>query len=70
MTHLDDKLDEVKNDIKTGVGEATGNEQMEAEGRVGKKADEAKEGVENAVEDAKEGVAEKVNDVLDGDKHS
>lgn len=49
---------------KEAVGNATGDEQMEAEGKM----DQAKAAVKDKVEDAKDWAAEKFNDVTNNDK--
>jgi uncharacterized protein YjbJ (UPF0337 family) len=49
---------------KEAVGDATDNEQLEAEGKM----DQAKAGVKDKVEDAKDAVAEKFNDMTDHNK--
>ena len=48
---------------KEAVGSATGDEQMEAEGKM----DQAKAAVKDKVEDVKDWAAEKFNDMTDRD---
>jgi len=55
------KADEVKGKIKEGVGNATDNEQWQAEGR----ADQVKGGLKQAGEKVKD-AAEKVKDAIQG----
>jgi uncharacterized protein YjbJ (UPF0337 family) len=55
------KADEVKGKIKEGVGNATDNEQWQAEGR----ADQVKGGLKQAGEKVKD-AAEKVKDAVTG----
>lgn len=57
------KSEEVSGKAKEGVGDATGNEQLEAEG----KFDQAKSRVKQGVEDFKDDAAEKFNDLTDRD---
>jgi len=56
--------EDFKGKTKEAVGSATGDEQMEAEGKV----DQAKATVKDKYEDAKDAVAEKFNDLTDGDE--
>ena len=61
----DDKMsnaaEDMKGKAKEAVGSATGNDQMEADGKL----DQAKAAVKDKVEDVKDAVAEKFNDVTD-----
>jgi uncharacterized protein YjbJ (UPF0337 family) len=56
-------FEDAKGKVKEGVGSATDNEQLEAEG----KFDQAKASAKDKVEDAKDAVAEKYNDATDND---
>ena len=56
---MQNAAEDMKGKAKEGIGSATGNEQMEAEGKM----DQAKAEVKDKVEDAKDWAAEKVNDV-------
>ncbi len=58
-----DKAQELTGKGKQGVGEATGNESLKAEGH----KDEAAGKIKGAGEDLKEKAAEKFNDITDGD---
>lgn len=65
---IDDKISNATQDIvgkvKEGIGDATDNERLEAEGR----ADQAEATVRKGVEDMKDGVknaADKVKDAVD-----
>jgi len=60
---MQNAAEDLKGKAKEGFGSATGDEQMEAEGKM----DQAKAEVKDKVEDAKDWVAEKVNDVTDHD---
>ena len=61
----DDKMsnaaEDMKGKAKEAVGSATGNDQMEADGKL----DQAKAAVKDKVEDVKDAVAEKFNDMTD-----
>jgi len=61
----DDKMsnaaEDMKGKAKEAVGSATGDEQMEADGKM----DQAEAAVKDKVEDVKDAVAEKFNDVTD-----
>ncbi|MCR6713138.1 MAG: CsbD family protein [Demequina sp.] len=63
----EDKMQNAAEDLagkaKEAVGSATGDEQMEAEGKM----DQAKSAVKDKVEDVKDWAAEKFNDVTDRD---
>jgi len=52
-----------KGQAKEAVGSATGNEQMEAEGKI----DQASAAAKDKVEDVKDWAAEKFNDMTDDD---
>jgi len=60
---LDNAAEGAIGKAKEAVGSATGNEQLEAEG----KFDQAKATAKDKVEDVKDAVAEKVNDWTDDD---
>ncbi len=60
---LSNAAEDAKGQLKEGFGSATGNEQMEAEG----KADQASAHLKDKVEDVKDAVAEKVNDLTSKD---
>ncbi|MGC4174918.1 CsbD family protein [Demequina sp.] len=53
-----------KGKAKEHIGEATGDEQMEAEGKM----DQASAAVKDKVEDVKDWAAEKFNNMTDDDK--
>ena len=53
--------EDLKGKVKEGAGKATGDEQLEAEG----KFDQFKASAKDKVEDAKDAVAEKFNDSTD-----
>jgi len=61
----DDKMsnaaEDMKGKAKEAVGSATGDEQMEADGKM----DQAEAAVKDKVEDVKDAVAEKFNDMTD-----
>jgi len=63
----DDRIGNAAEDFmgkaKETFGDATDNEQLEAEGKM----DQAKAGVKDKFEDAKDAVAEKFNDMTDDD---
>ena len=63
----EDKMQNAAEDLagkaKEAVGSATGDEQMEAEGKM----DQAKAAVKDKVEDVKDWAAEKFNDMTDHD---
>ena len=61
---LGNAAEDAKGKTKEGVGKATGNEQMEAEG----KWDQTKADAKDKVEDVKDAVAEKYNDVTNRDE--
>lgn len=65
---MGDQWDKVKGKTKVAVGDATGNETMEAEGHIQEKTAEAKETIKDTAEDVKEDVAEKFNDAVN--KHN
>lgn len=56
--------EDMKGEAKEGFGKATGDSQMEAEG----KTDQAKADIKDKFEDAKDWVTDKFNDVADGVK--
>lgn len=55
--------EDLKGQVKETTGKATGDEQMEASGKL----DQAKAGLKDKVEDVKDAVAEKFNDATDKD---
>lgn len=57
------KSEELSGKAKEGVGDLTGNEQLEAEGKM----DQTKSKFKQGVEDFKDDVAEKFNDLTDRD---
>jgi len=61
---LSNAAEDAKGRLKEGVGKATNDEQLEAEGNV----DQAKASAKDKVEDAKDAVAEKYNDLTDRNK--
>lgn len=58
---LGNAAEDAKGKTKEGMGKATGNEQMEADG----KWDQTKADVKDKVEDVKDAVAKKYNDASD-----
>ncbi len=56
--------EDAKGKVKEGTGKATGNDQLEAEG----KWDQTKANVKDKVEDVKDSVAGKYNDATDRNK--
>ncbi len=56
--------EDLKGQAKEATGRATGDEQMEASGKL----DQAKAGLKDKWEDAKDAVAEKFNDATDDEK--
>lgn len=58
---LGNAAEDAKGKAKEGFGKATGNEQMETEG----KWDQTKADAKDKIEDVKDAVAEKYNDVTD-----
>ncbi|RRD47967.1 CsbD family protein [Tessaracoccus sp. OH4464_COT-324] len=56
------KAEEIIGQAKEGIGKTTGNEQLEAEGKL----DQAKAAVKQGVEDIKDKVAETFNKLTDG----
>lgn len=61
---IGNKAEEFKGKAKEGVGDLTGNERMEAEGKL----DQAKSQAKQGIEDVKDGAAEVFNDATDGDR--
>ncbi|WP_084103312.1 CsbD family protein [Demequina sp. NBRC 110056] len=61
---LSNAAEDAQGKMKEGLGKATDDEQLEAEG----KWDQTKADVKDKVEDAKDAVAEKYNDLTDRDK--
>lgn len=61
---LKNKAQETKGRIKEGIGDATDNERLEAEGKM----DQAKANVKQGVEDVKEAAAGAFNDATDRDR--
>ncbi len=63
---MSDRLDEAKGNIKSGIGGATGNEKMEAEGKgeagMAKAGREAKGAAREAAGNVKEGFGKLVGD--------
>ena len=60
------KGEQVKGHAKEALGNLTGDEDLEAEGKADRKAGEAKEKVEEVVETVKD----KVEDLIDKTKHA
>lgn len=58
---ISNQAEESKGDFKEGLGKATGNEQLEAEG----KTDQSKANIKQGVEKVKDAVAEKFNKATD-----
>lgn len=58
---IQNAAEDLKGKAKEGIGDATDNEQLEAEGKM----DQFKAGAKDKVEDAKDSVAEKFNDLTD-----
>lgn len=59
MADMENKFDKMKGDAKAGLGEATGNDRMEAEGRTESGAADAKGAAQSAgdkIKGAAEGV--------------
>ncbi len=63
MADMDNKFDKMKGDAKAGLGEATGNERMESEGRTESAAASGKDAVQNAGDKLK-GAAEGVKNAF------
>lgn len=61
---LGNAAEDAKGKVKEGAGKATGDEQLEAEG----KWDQTKADAKDKVEDVKDKVAEKYNDLTDRNK--
>lgn len=61
---LGNAAEDAKGKTKEGVGKATGNEQMEADG----KWDQTKADAKDKVENVKDAVADKYNDATDRNK--
>ncbi|WP_084037934.1 CsbD family protein [Demequina sp. NBRC 110053] len=61
---LDNAAEDAQGKMKEGVGKATDDEQLEAEG----KWDQTKADVKDKVEDVKDAAADKYNDLTDRDK--
>ncbi len=61
---LGNAAEDAKGKAKEGAGKATGNEQLEAEG----KWDQTKASAKDKVEDAKDAIAEKYNEATDRDR--
>lgn len=66
MADMENKFDKMKGDAKAGIGEATGNERMESEGRTESAAADAKGAVQNAGDKIK-GAAEGVKNAFKKD---
>ncbi|WP_293772269.1 CsbD family protein [uncultured Corynebacterium sp.] len=66
MSDFENKKDELLGSAKEKVGEATGNESLENEG----KADQVKAGAKEKLEDAADAVKDKANEVLGNLKDS
>lgn len=58
---IKNRAQQAKGKIKEGIGDATDNERLEAEGKM----DQAKAGIKQGVEDLKESAAEVFNDATD-----
>ena len=58
---MSNKVEELKGKAKEGIGDVTGNEQMEAEGKLEQAKAQGKQGMESA----KDGVAGAFNDATD-----
>ena len=61
---IQNSAEDLKGKAKETVGDATGNEQLEAEGKL----DQAKASVKDKVEDVKDAAAEKFNSMTDKDE--
>lgn len=61
---IKNKAQETKGKIKEGIGDATDNERLEAEGKM----DQAKANVKQGIEDVKEAAAGTFNDATDRDR--
>lgn len=62
---LEGKFDQAKGSIKEGVGNLTGDRQLETEGEVDQAGGEAKEGwgnVKNNISDAIDGIGDAISD--------
>lgn len=66
MADMENKFDKMKGDAKAGLGEATGNDRMEAEGRTESAAAGAKGAAQNAGDKIK-GAAEGVKNAFKKD---
>lgn len=66
MSDFENKKDELLGSAKETIGEATGNESLENEG----KADQVKAGAKEKLEDAADAVKDKANEVLGNLKDS
>lgn len=66
MADMENKFDKMKGDAKAGLGEATGNDRMEAEGRTESAAAGAKGAAQNAGDNIK-GAAEGVKNAFKKD---
>lgn len=61
---IKNKAQETKGKIKEGIGDATDNERLEAEGKM----DQAKANVKQGIEDVKEAAAGTFNDATNRDR--
>lgn len=65
MSDMNDKLDKAKGKAQEVTGSVTGDEKLEAEGKITQKTAEAKENTKDAVENAEQKVAGVANDAMD-----
>ncbi|MBA3679461.1 CsbD family protein [Candidatus Saccharibacteria bacterium] len=62
---MNDDIKKAEGTVKEFTGKVTGDEELEAKGKIEKKTVEVKENIEDKVEDVKQKVAGEVNDVMD-----
>ena len=65
---MGERIDEMKGNIKEGVGKLTGNEEMQAEGRAEKDAAKAKREIKGTAESVKGSVEEGLGKVTGDDE--
>ncbi len=62
---MSDELDKVKGKVEEVAGNVTGDEKLEAKGKIKQKVVDVKEGAKDTVEAVEEKVAGKTNEVMD-----
>lgn len=65
MNDMNDELDKAKGKVEETAGSVTGDEKLEAKGKINQKKAEFKEGANDAAENVEQKVAGAANDVMD-----